>query len=167
MIREALAEFANANARVFDDRASTVGASEIGQCARKTFFAKNASDPTYGITSDTDFEDTYGATLRGRLLENHFWVPALRARFGSKLLYAGNEQRTLTSGFLSATPDGLLIDAPEDEFVRLGVFDITGDGSVVVECKSIDPRVRQELKPEHVYQAQVQLGLLSVRPKTF
>ena len=32
----------------------------------------------------------------------------MRARLGEKLKYAGREQRTLVSDFLSATPDGLL-----------------------------------------------------------
>ena len=41
-------------------------------------------------------------------------MPALRARYGDKLLYAGDKQQTFVSGFLSATPDGLLIDQSRD-----------------------------------------------------
>jgi hypothetical protein len=161
MTREALLQFAAATARVFDDRNSTVGASEIGQCIRRTFFSKNADDPVYGIASDVGFTESRGATLRGELIEKHFWAPALRACFGAKLLYAGEEQQTFASGFLSATPDGLLIDAPPDALSHLGVPAIGGDGSVVLECKSVDPRAQLgEAKPEHVYQALVQLGLL-------
>jgi hypothetical protein len=162
MITEALAAYAATTARVFEDRNSTVGASEIGSCARKVYFTKNAGNPTHRIASDVGFAESRGATLRGRLLEDHFWVPALRARFGPKLLYAGDEQRTLASGFLSATPDGLLVDMPRDALAYLGVPDIGEDRSIVVEAKSIDPRVQFDdgPKPEHVYQVIVQMGLL-------
>jgi hypothetical protein len=98
--------------------------------------------------------------LRGRLFEDHFWAPALRACYGAKLRYAGDDQRTLVSGFLSATPDGLLVDQPRDTLAAFGVDDIGGDRSLVVECKTIDPRVKlDEARPEHVFQAIVQLGL--------
>ena len=107
MIAEALATYAKATARTFEGREDTVGASEIGQCARKVFFAKNAGDRVYGVASDEDWVDTRGAALRGGLIEDHFWVPALRARFGDKLQFAGDEQKTFISEFLSATPDGL------------------------------------------------------------
>jgi hypothetical protein len=161
MIADALAEHAKTTARVLDGRENTVGASEVGQCARKIYFAKNFGDHVYGAASDADFIDVWGATLRGRLIEDHFWIPALRARYGDKLLYAGADQRTLLSGFLSATPDGLLIDQQPDALAALGIEDIGGDGSVVVECKTIDPRSKlDEPKPEHVYQAVVQTGLI-------
>jgi len=160
MIGEALAAYAKSTTRHFDDRANTVGGSEIGQCERKVYFAKNEGDRVYGVDSDENFVNAWGAPLRGRLLENNFWLPALRARFGDKLLYAGEEQRTLASGFLSATPDGLLIEQPRDLLAALGVADLGGDGSVVVEAKSIDPRARLEgPKHEHRFQVIVQLGL--------
>ena len=160
MIAEALAAYACALERSFDDRVNGVGAREIGQCARKVYFAKNAGDRVYGAASDEDFESAWGAALRGRLLEDHFWVLALRARYGDKLLYAGEAQQTLTSDFLSATPDGLLVDQPRDVLTALGVADIGGDGSIVLECKSVDPRAKlDEPKPEHRFQAIVQLGL--------
>ena len=160
MIAEALAEYAKATARNFLGRENSVGASEVGQCARKIFFAKNAGDTVYGASSDEDYADSWGAALRGRLFEDHFWVPALRARFGAKLLYAGDQQQTFVSGFLSATPDGLLIDQSHDVLASVGIADIGGDGSIVVECKTIDPRVKLDApKPEHAFQAQVQIGL--------
>jgi hypothetical protein len=160
VIAEALASYAGLTARIFEGRASSVGASEIGQCSRKVFFAKNEGDPVYGVTSDVDYANPWGGALRGRLIEDHFWVPALQARYGDKLLYAGVAQTTLAWGFLSATPDGLLIDQPADALAALGVADISGDRSVVVECKSIDPRSKLDgPKPEHAFQAIVQLGL--------
>jgi hypothetical protein len=162
MMAEALAQYAKATARAFEAREHAVGASEVGQCARKIFFAKNAGDSVYGVTSDDDYADAWGAALRGRLFEDHFWVPALRARFGAKLLYAGDQQQKFVSGFLSATPDGLLIDQSHDALASLGIVDIGGDGSIVVECKTIDPRVELDApKPEHAFQAQVQIGLFS------
>src|SRR5262249_29956621 len=130
MIAETLAEFAKATARTFEGRENTIGASEVGQCARKVFFAKNTGDPVYSASSDEDYVDPWGAALRGRLFEDHFWVPALRARFGSKLKYAGAEQQTFISGFLSATPDGLLIDQSQDMLASLGIADIGGDGTI-------------------------------------
>jgi hypothetical protein len=110
MIAEALAAHAKATVRVFDGRENTVGASEVGQCARKVYFAKNSGDQVYGAAPDEDYADARGAALRGQLFEDHFWVPALRARYGDRLLHAGDDQRTLVAGFLSATPDGVLID---------------------------------------------------------
>jgi hypothetical protein len=161
MIREALASHAEATRRVFADRANSVGASEIGQCGRKVYFTKNEGDAVYGASPDDGFAESWGATLRGRLFEDYFWAPAMRARFRDRLLYSGDDQQTFTSGFLSATPDGLLIDLPRDALAHLGVTDIEGDRSVVLECKTIDPRVKlDEPKPEHVYQATVQMGLL-------
>jgi hypothetical protein len=160
MIADALAAFAKATGRAFEGRENTVGASEVGQCARKVFFSKNSGDHVYGSDSDEDYADARGAALRGTLIEDHLWLPALRARYGDKLLYAGTEQVRLVSGFLSATPDGLLIGQPADALAGLGVVDIGGDGSVVVECKSIDPRAKLDgAKPEHVFQVHVQIGL--------
>jgi hypothetical protein len=161
VIAEALAQFAKATARVFEGRENTVGASEVGQCARKIFFVKNSSDQAYGVASDEDYADAWGAALRGRLFEDHFWIPALRARHGDRLLYAGDDQRTLVSGFLSATPDGLLIDQPPNALAALAIEDIGGDSSIVVECKTIDPRARLDgPKSDHAFQAIVQIGLI-------
>jgi hypothetical protein len=145
MIAEALAAYAKTTARQFEGRQNTCGASEIGQCSRKVFFVKNAEDHAYDISVDADYGEAYGAALRGRLFEEFFWVPALRARYGDKLLYAGADQRTLVSGFLSATPDALL----------------AGDANeTVLECKTADPRIRLDgPKSEHAYQAIVQIGL--------
>jgi hypothetical protein len=161
MITEVLAAYAETTARLFEGRENTVGASEVGQCARKIYFAKNSGDHVYGADADEDFAEAWGAALRGRLFEDHLWVPALRARYGAKLLYAGEDQCTFASGFLSATPDGLLIDQPRDALAGLGIADVGGDGSVVVEAKTIDPRARLDgPKPEHVFQAIAQIGLI-------
>jgi hypothetical protein len=161
MIREVLDSFVKASARRFEGRENTVGASEIGQCARKVFFTKNEGDWLAGRSRDQDHVESWGATVRGRLFEDHVWVPALRTRYGDKLLFAGDEQRTLVRDFLSATPDGLIIGLAADALTHLGVPDIGEGASVVVEAKTIDPRVALDrARPEHVYQAIVQMGLL-------
>lgn len=156
-------EYATAIKREFaSDRSLTVGASDVGQCARKVFFSKNEGDKVQGINRDLDYVDGWGATARGSIYETHWWEPALRAwakQVGAQLLFAGAEQRTLTDGFLSATPDGLLADLPAGALVHLGIPAI--ETEVAVECKTIDPRVKlDEPKPEHVFQVQVQLGLI-------
>lgn len=147
MIREALEQFAAASAKTWQhDRSQTVGASEVGQCARRVFFLKNEDDVVYGARRNEDHEDGWGAKVRGTIYENHWWEPALRAAYGDSLLYAGADQRTFVSGYLSATPDGLLLKEPEP---------------VLLECKTADPRTNlAEAKPEHVYQVQVQMGLV-------
>lgn len=151
MISEKLAEFALANKRQFQhDRSQTVGASEVGQCIRKTFFMKNEDDPRMHIVRDPEYADRWGATMRGSVFENHFWEPAMRAAYGDRLLFAGPDQQTFVSDYLSATPDGLLIDEHGN--------------ATLVECKTADPRTKlNEPKAEHVYQVQVQMGLVAER----
>jgi hypothetical protein len=154
MIPEVLSEFAAASTHPFEDRRGLVGASEIGQCKRKIFFSRNAAP-------DAGYEDRWGSAFRGKLIEEHYWLPALRARFGNNLLYAGAQQRRLVQGVLAATPDGMLANQPRDLLADLGIDDIGEDGSVVVECKSTDPRKRVDApNVAHVYQVQTQLGLI-------
>src|SRR6185436_8251163 len=95
------------------DRSNTVGASEIGGCARKAFFEKNRNTK-FGSKPDADYRDGWGARMRGHLIEDYLWVPALRKRFGKNLLFAGKQQQTLFKGYISATPDGLVINQPRD-----------------------------------------------------
>jgi hypothetical protein len=161
MIKEILGSYAGTIGPVFESREQTVGASDIGQCARRVYFTKMAGDLSYGMDVDSDYVDSWGARLRGTVYERAFWYPAMRARFGDRLLYAGPDQKTLVSGFLSATPDGLLLNQSRDVLAPLGVPDIGESGELVVEAKTIDPRVRlDEAKAQHSYQVQIQIGLL-------
>jgi len=161
MIAEILAEFAVTTARTFAAREQTVGASDVGRCARQTYFEKNEGDPDYGAPRNPDAVDGWGARLRGSIFEQHVWAPALRAKFGERLLFAGEQQETFTLGFLSATPDALVTALESDVLEPLGVPDIGGDGSLVAEAKTVDPRARVDApKLAHTYQAQVQLGLI-------
>jgi len=156
-IRALLHNYAAAANRTFThDRMNTVGASEIGKCIRQVSFAK------IGAPIDRGYVDSYGARLRGVIIEDHYVVPGLRTTLpkGVELLYAGADQTTLVDGYLSATPDGLLVGVERDCLAWLGVPDI-GSDCLVVEFKSIDPRVDLGVeKPEHSFQTQVQMGLL-------
>jgi hypothetical protein len=155
VIATALAAYVAALALPAADRAHTVGASDVGQCARKVFYAKRDAP------RDSGFVDGWGAQLRGSVFERELWVPALRAAFGDRLLYAGDAQCTLTLGALSATPDGLLVGLPRDALAPLGVPDLGAGRALVVECKTVDPRVAlSEPRPAHTLQVQVQLGLI-------
>lgn len=147
MIKELLHAYGSDRRRVWDyDRSGYTGASEVGQCLRKTKFGKwSQSKP------DPEYIESWGYALRGTYMEDHYWVPALRAALppGAELRYAGEEQMTLGLGRLSATPDGCITGLGQ------------GDGGILVECKSIDPRSKLTgPKPEHEFQVQVGMGLL-------
>jgi hypothetical protein len=125
------------------DRSKTVGASAIGKCARQTWFDKN------NAPRDEGYVDGWGAALRGTIIEDAFWVPALRATLpeGAELLFAGDEQETIVEGYLSATTDGLLV-----------FMDGT---SINLDCKSIDPRADiSKEKSAHHFQVVTQMGLI-------
>lgn len=156
MIKEALAAYATSNERVWTtDRSQTVGASEVGQCARKVFWLKNEDDATYGVPRDAGYEDTWGARVRGTVMENEFWYPAMKASYGSRLKFAGPDQKTFVSGFLSATPDGLLTGMAPGEVAPGSGLD------VMAECKTCDPRTNlSEAKAENIYQTHVQMGII-------
>ena|ERR1700722_19733537 len=84
------------------DRSQTIGASEIGQCSRKTFWVKNEGDHVHKASRDDGYVDGWGAKVRGSMMENEFWFPAMRQHYGENLLYAGPDQQSFVSGFLSA-----------------------------------------------------------------
>lgn len=156
LIRTALHDFAASSGRAWShDRSQTVGASEVGQCARKVFWLKNEGDATYGVPRDAGYVDTWGARVRGSVYEDQFWYPALKATYGGRLKFAGPEQKTFVSGFLSATPDGLLTGMTPGEVAQ-------GSGlEVMAECKTADPRTNlTEAKAENVYQTHVQMGIV-------
>ena len=139
------------------DRNASLGASEAFVCLRKNFFKK------FGYEPDDGHEQDWGAARRGDVIENNVAVPAVLALIPdtAQLLYAGEEQETIKKGRLSATPDGLVIDVPDDALALLGVPSLKGTGQFVVEFKSFDPRANiTEAKPVHVGQTQVQMGLL-------
>lgn len=158
-------QYIKANQKTWQhDRMQSVGASEVFGCLRKAWFTK------HDIEKDFDHEERWGAMERGNLIENHFVAPAMTwfmKKLGGKtrLVWAGKAQKTLIEGRLSATPDGLVINAPDDALARYGVASLGGTGCFNLEIKSIDPRVNlKEEKTVHRGQVNVQMGL--TRDKT-
>jgi CRISPR/Cas system-associated exonuclease Cas4 (RecB family) len=144
------------NARVSKAQRATwphyVGASEIGSCLRRIGYSKSLVPKG---------EESWGAAQRGATFEESFWVPAMRAHYGKNLLYAGKQQKSLLYGKLRATPDGLLIKQPRNALKLLGVPNIGKSGEIVLDCKTLDPRINLAVpKPEHEFQIQTQLALL-------
>lgn len=155
IVADAIADYVCDNERVWEsDRAQTVGASEIGQCARKVFALKFELEKGMGVPRDPDYVETWGARTRGTLIENNLLVPAIIKRFGSKAKLLGNKQTTFVDGFLSCTPD-CLIDYEDAEHTQF-----------LIEFKTKDPRANiHDAKPEHVFQVQVQMGMLHAKSK--
>jgi hypothetical protein len=161
LIKHTLDAYAASSGRVFVDRMNTLGASEVGQCARKIYWIKNEDDTAHRVDRDPGFVDSWGARARGSIFEDHFWEPAMRQRFGDRLMFAGKEQRTFIDSFLSATPDGLIDGLTLQEQQEIG---IKAD-CILIECKTSDPRTNlTEAKSHNIFQTQVQMGL--VRQKT-
>ena len=108
------------------DRLDTVGASEIGQCARRIWYVKH---------EEPHEESGWGFKERGHHVER--WVIERLRAAHVPIEHAGDNQRTLSDGFLSATPDGR-IDRTS--------FDV----------KSFDPRKTRLPEEAHIFQ--VRLG---------
>ncbi len=166
-----------ANQKVWaHDRSSTVGASEVFECWRQTFFKKIKPELA---EAPEEVDPEWGHTERGNLIENEFVVPTLRDMFGEEhCLFMGEQQRTLVDGRLSATPDGLVIGLDENALEEYGVQSIGTNGELATEVKTFggehaapkkkvvaDPKnptknlIRYEAKPKHVGQVNVQLGM--------
>jgi hypothetical protein len=177
LIADTLTRYAKTVLKTFaHERSETVGASEIGLCARKTFYVKNAIDPQMVTERDPEHVDTWGTRLRGTLFEDKFWLPAMRKRFGKRLVLAGKQQTSFRYEFLSATPDGVVVDLTDEELAELGLLGGADDiaredgrkrpNCVAVECKTIDPRTTLiEAKASNIFQCHVQMGLLRMNPK--
>lgn len=157
MIKEILDEYAKspAMAKAFlMDRMRTIGASEIGLCARRVSWTKS------GTPHDPDHVEGWGARMRGTVMEEYFWEPALKRKYGKNLILSGKKQTTIQDRYLSATIDGLVINQPRNALAALGIPDIGPSGCFLVECKSIDPRVNlTEAKNENIMQTQAGMGL--------
>ena len=142
------------------DRNASLGASGAFDCLREQWFKRFGEDR--GFETDPGSELTWGAMKRGDIMEDHFVVPVLLEGLPpeSDFLYGGDEQMTFEYGRISATPDGLITNVPKDALAKYGIEDVEGD-SVIVEIKSIDPRVNlEEEKTVHYGQAQIQMGLI-------
>ncbi len=149
-------------------RELTVGASEIGDCARKVSYRKHL------VPADDGYTDTGGFAFRGDVMEDNALVPVVTKAVdaaGGTLMWAGqNDQMRIVDEerFASATPDGLAVNMPHDCLAKYGVPDITNgsghedEACIYVEMKSIDPRVGDHSlpKPPHVDQCNYGLGLV-------
>lgn len=118
------------------DRAKTVGASEIGMCARQVWYSKQ------GIAPERDRNDEWGFTERGHNVE-HWAVERLREA-GVRIMIS---QFSVIKGWQSATVD-LIVVLPDGE-------------RLPVDIKSFDPRKNDKrvVEPKHVLQIQQQIGL--------
>lgn len=154
------------------DRSQSVGASEAYGCMRKSWYGKN------NTPVDPDYEESWGALRRGDIIENAFVAPAMEwfmenMTEDAVLLWAGDNQKTLIEGRLSATPDGLVVYADDDALANYGIPSLgCGDDPDSPHCcfnleiKSIDPRVNlKEEKGIHRGQVQVQMGLTRMKTK--
>lgn len=149
------------NPKTWDfDRDKSVGASSAFSCIRKSHFDKN---PAY--EQDASYKESWGAFARGNLIEDEYIVKAMYHAEDHEisqgfLMNAGPDQRTLVKDVLSATPDGLIAGLVSNALQNYGIEDI-GSDCIVMEMKSIDPRVDlTEPKEVHVGQTHVQMGLI-------
>lgn len=158
---EAYDTYVKAHQKVWaHDRSKTMGASEAFGCLRKAWFSKN------GAARDPDHKDSWGALQRGDLIEQHFAEPAVRwfleNEFNdARLIWGGANQKTLKApdAPLTATPDGLVVEADDDALALYGIPSLGGSGCFNFEIKSIDPRVNlREEKAIHRGQTIVQMG---------
>ena len=140
------------------DRSQTVGASEIFDCLRKTWFKKN------NAPKDANHVESWGAMRRGDLIENHHVVPAMDFGLPEDVVFVGGGENQKTfvdlDNRISATPDGLFAGLARDALSEYGIDDIESD-SIVFEIKSVDPRTNlKEEKAVHRGQAIAQMGLI-------
>lgn len=164
MLYEAYDAYRHNFDRQLGDRTKTVGASEIGQCERQTFWRKFEGTKK-GVERDKDYEQDWGAQVRGVVMEFAYWAPAMRQMYGNDFIYGGTEQEKFIKGYLSATPDGLLINRKYDCLKEVGVRNIKSD-CITVEGKTIDPRTNLvEAKEVNIHQTQVQMGLIREQTK--
>jgi len=141
------------------DRSTTLGASEVFGCIRKAWFSKRGAE--FGYEKDPDYEESWGATRRGDLIENFHVVPAMKyLPPPAEIKYAGEDQETIVLDRNSATPDGLITGLTKDALKNYGVDNIKSN-CIVLEIKSIDPRVNLKAEKDiHHGQTQVQMGII-------
>ncbi|MGI9504998.1 MAG: hypothetical protein ACR2RE_18285 [Geminicoccaceae bacterium] len=98
------------------DRSKTVGASEIGQCAKKTAYLKQNADV------DEGYEDNWGMKERGHWVEA--WAVQRLRLNGADVHETGDDQITYVDGFLSATPDAHAEVDLDETFEELEVLNL-------------------------------------------
>lgn len=144
------------------DRSKRIGASEIGQCAKKIVGIK------LGMKPDSDKPDVNGFAVRGNVMEDYWSAPLFREWIksnGGELLYSGQANQVTFTGEgvpLSSTPDGLALGVNRKILARYGVKDIGKSKSLLTELKSLDDRVSVDSLPKgpHVPQVLTQIGMI-------
>lgn len=148
------------------DRSKTVGASEIGQCARKIAYEKQLGPEEY----DEEYQPDLGFAERGNVMEDGYLAPLARyiiSKAGGELLYSGQEDQISVVAEevrASATPDGLAVNMPEDALASFNIPKCTSE--LLVELKSIDPRFDTYKLPKPEHQAQVNFATGLMRAAT-
>jgi CRISPR/Cas system-associated exonuclease Cas4 (RecB family) len=128
------------------DRTKYVTSSEIGYCARKVWFDKDALrrsaySPQEGTSSGAEEGDDWGVMQRGHTAEAWLVEQLRRTALSPDLCHAGDDQVSFASGVQSGTPDGLIARHGTDVYV--------------FEVKSIDPRTSVANLPRAAHIAQV------------
>lgn len=148
------------------DRSTTVGASEAFNCMRQLFCEKRGKE--FDIVPDEDYNERWGATERGNLIENYFVVPAMKYLPPPlSAEFVGDEQFTHALKRNSATPDGLIVNVPTDKEIVISygqdefVIDRVPTGCLGLEIKSIDPRAHlDEERTKHAFQSNIGMGII-------
>lgn len=166
-LKEAAKAYLEGSKKSFShNRSLTIGASEIGACARRVWYEKKLGKAGY----DPDFKESLGAATRGDIIEDNYTTEivkhAVRTQLArdAELIWAGRAgQQTLTAPqwYMSATPDGMIINAPLNVLAHEGISTIISP-QLVTEMKSFDPRILAESLPkqQHVDQLIMQMGLI-------
>jgi CRISPR/Cas system-associated exonuclease Cas4 (RecB family) len=161
--REYAREFAKTRRKTWQhDRAKTVGASEVAACIRKVAASK------MGIAPDDDHVDSNGFAVRGDVIEGAWSAPLMdfiAAQWGGVSHGTGQENQETIIGKgvpLSATPDCIMTGIRRDALTPYGIPDIGPSQTIVIELKSLDPRVARHKLPKfsHPKQLTVQMGML-------
>lgn len=165
-LKQAAREFAARRRTGFNtDRTKTIGASDIGRCARAVRYAK------LGTPVDDGYQDTNGFAERGNGMEDAYTAPLLTywvEQHGGVMKYAtqGNQQ-TLATNLISATPDGVAVGVSRTILAPYGVPDIGPSRCLVVEMKSISPLYSKKKLPKAAHVPQVYQQLLLTRSAVF
>ena len=142
------------------DRLTTVGASEIFGCLRQA--AARRRWPEFAKEPLEPGEEEWGHTERGKVIENFYAVPKMKAMFGDEnCFFMGSEQRTfLASPHLSATPDGCAVNIRRNALANYGIVDLGSDDNQIVPEIKTALSMPREAKTRHWGQNQIQIGVL-------
>lgn len=133
------------------DRTKYVTSSEIGKCLRMIKYGKQVAAVPVDVGQNFLAGSTWGYAERGDIIES--WAVEMLHRSSTpvRFLFLGSDQRTFLWGNRAGTPDGLAFIPGSKNYV------------VVIDFKSIDPRVNRSKLPREYEYAQVQNNIDLVR----